>query len=310
MDYIFILLLALALDLALGDPPTAIHPVGWMGKLISLFERCAPKNGPRAQFLYGAFMVIIGVGTVTAGGYFLMDYLHEMNRIACIIVGAVLLKSVFAITGLRRSAIRVKREIESRDIKGARSQMPALVSRDTETLSEPLLIAATTESVAENTSDSFVAPLFYYLILGVPGAIAYRMANTFDSMVGYHGKYEYLGKFAARLDDVLNFIPARITGLAMVVAAFLGKRNAANAWRVMLRDRGKTESPNAGWPMSAAAGALEVELEKIGHYKLGESRAALTCETIDAVLLLMYLVAFLWVLLCLGIEGVKVALAS
>ena len=129
------------------------------------------------------------------------------------------------------------------------------------------------ESVAESTCDSLVAPLFYFLLLGVPGAIGYRVVNTLDSMIGYHGKYEYLGKFAARLDDVLNFIPARLTALLLVLAAFVMKRNGRKAWQTALREHAKTESPNAGWPMAAMAGALDVRLEKVGHYQLGKENA-------------------------------------
>ncbi len=136
------------------------------------------------------------------------------------------------------------------------------------------------------------------------------MVNTFYSMIGYHGKYEYLGKFAARLDDILNIIPARITGILIVIAASLTKRNGTQAWQIMLRDRAITESPNAGWPMSAAAGALGVQLEKAGEYKLGDMRNQISIHTIHAMLRIMCLVAGIWSLICLGIEGVKIALTS
>ncbi|MFC1864895.1 CobD/CbiB family cobalamin biosynthesis protein, partial [Chloroflexota bacterium] len=116
-----------------------------------------------------------------------------------------------------------------------------------------------------------VAPLFYFLLFGVPGAIAYRVVNTLDAMVGYHGEYEYLGKFASRLDDVLNFIPARLTALLLVLASFLSGRGARASWQVTLREHSKTESPNAGWVMAAVAGALSVQLERVGHYRLGEA---------------------------------------
>jgi len=152
--------------------------------------------------------------------------------------------------------------------------------------------------VAENTCDSFVAPFFYFLLLGVPGAIAYRVVNTLDAMVGYHGEYEYLGKFASRLDDVLNFIPARLTALLLVLATFLSGRGAPASWRVMLHDHAKTESPNAGWAMAAMAGGLGVQLEKVGHYRLGEANAPLIPETIDAALNLMLLSMVSWLLIC------------
>src|SRR5262249_31646910 len=125
------------------------------------------------------------------------------------------------------------------------------------------------ESVAENLSDSLVAPLFYYLIGGLPGALAYRAANTLDAMIGYHGEYEALGKTAARLDDLLNLIPARLSGLLITTAASLGLGDGWSALMTIWRDRARTESPNAGWPMSAAAGALRVRLEKVDHYVLG-----------------------------------------
>jgi adenosylcobinamide-phosphate synthase len=131
-------------------------------------------------------------------------------------------------------------------------------------------VAATIESVAENASDSFVAPLFYYALFGVPGAIAYRAVNTLDAMIGYHGRYEYLGKASARLDDVLNWIPARITALLLVAAGWLTGEAASRGWFIWQRDGSATESPNAGRPMAVMAGLLGVELQKAEHYRLGD----------------------------------------
>jgi adenosylcobinamide-phosphate synthase len=148
-----------------------------------------------------------------------------------------------------------------------------------------------------------VAPLFFFLIFGVPGAIAYRVVSTLDSRIGYHDRYEYLGKFASRVDDVLNYIPARITALLLVAAAFFSGRNGKRAWRVALSDHSKTASPNAGWPMAAAAGALNVQLEKANHYKLGNGGTALTPKTIDKSLTLMQLAAMFWVLICFASRG-------
>ena len=292
--------------LADGDP---FPPFGQEGKGISLLERFAPNSASGTQLLYGIVGSLLGLALFSAPAYFLMAYVEGLNRIAYIVVGAILLKSTFSIRGLCRSALKVKGPLSNNDLGAAQAQMRALVSRNTEGLSAPLLVAATVESVAENASDSFVAPLFYFLLFGVPGAIAYRVVNTFDSMIGYRGKYEYLGKFAARLDDVLNLIPARLAGLMFVLAALLSGNSAAAAWRIMLRDHGKVESPNAGWPMSAAAGALGVQLEKVNHYKLGEAKSALTPEKIDSMLLLMCLVALIWIVLCFAFEGVFLAMA-
>ena len=184
----------------------------------------------------------------------------------------------------------------------ARFELRSLVGRDTSKLDKSLMVSATVESVAENSCDSFFAPLFYFLFFGVPGAIAYRVINTLDAMIGHHGEFEYLGKFAARLDTVANFIPARITALIIVLAAWICKRNASGAWRIMLRDRRKTESPNAGWTMSAIAGALGVQLEKVGYYKLGDNHNSLSLSTIDASLQIVMTAALIWSLLLILAE--------
>ncbi len=310
MDNLFVLLLALGIDLIFGDPPTSVHPVGWMGKLISLLEKLAPKRSPNARFVFGIVMVLFGVAAFAVPTFFLLEYFCELHRIVYIIVGALLLKSCFSIIGLRRFALRVKNDLKNGNLKSAQTSTGALVSRNTENLTESLIVAATVESVSESTSDSIVAPLFWFLILGVPGAVAYRMVNTFDSMIGYHGKYEHLGKFAARFDDVLNFIPARLTGLMIVMATLFSRENTLAAWRIMVRDHSKTESPNAGWPMSAAAGALDLQLEKIGYYKLGEANNQLSIQKIDAALVIMYVVTAIWILICLAFEGVRFAFAS
>lgn len=310
MENLLILVLALLLDLILGDPPTPVHPVGWMGKLISLLEKAAPRGSGRAELLYGIGMVIVGVAIVVVPVWFLLAFLEDSSRVGFVIVAALLLKSTFSITGLRRSALRVRRALLSGNLAVARARMPALVSRNADNMDESEVVAATVESVAENTSDGFVAPLFFFLLLGVPGALAYRMINTFDSMVGYRGRYERLGKFSARLDDAMNFVPARLTGLLMVMAAFLVGKDASGAWHMMRRDHSKTESPNAGWPMSAAAGALALQLEKAGHYRLGSGSAELNVGTIDSILILMYLVVFVWMLICFGIEGVRFVITS
>jgi adenosylcobinamide-phosphate synthase len=172
--------------------------------------------------------------------------------------------------------------------------LKSLVSRDTDELNRSQLISAAVESAAENICDSFVAPLFYFLLFGVPGAIAYRVINTFDAMVGYHGHWEYLGKFAARLDDVANFIPARITALIIVLASPICRKNMSQAWDIMIRDHKKTESPNAGWTMGAIAGALGVQLEKAGHYKLGDNHSLLSLDTIDASRQVILVAAVIW----------------
>lgn len=302
MESIIILLLALAIDLSIGEYPRPLHPVVWMGKVSSLGLRIAPRRGRWAQLIYGAGVVILTIALFALSAYFLLSYLKGLNTAAYVLVAALLLKSTFSLKELRRAALRVKRFLEGGNLRRARVEMKALVSRDTSQLDKPHLVSATVESVAENTSDSFVAPLFYFLLFGLPGAIAYRVVNTLDAMIGYHGKYEYLGKFAARLDDGLSFIPARLSGLLIVAAAYLCRKDGRNAWQVMLADHGNTQSLNAGWPMSAAAGALRTQLKKVGHYSLGNANSPLSPQLILPGVRLMVVSALLWVVLCLMVE--------
>lgn len=306
MELLLILFLALALDLLLGEPPRPIHPVVGMGRIISFWERLAPsehseESNKWALLIYGSGMVLLTISIFTSAVYFLLYYASELSPIAYIIAGALLLKPSFSFRELRRTALDVKKLLADDNLGEARAKMPALVSRDTQALGKPAMVSATIESVAENLSDSFVAPIFYFLIFGVPGAIAYRAANTLDAMIGYHGKYEYLGKVAARLDDILNFIPARISGLLLVIAARLCQKDSKNAWRIMIRDHGKTESPNAGWPMSAMAGALRTRLEKVGCYSLGEVNTPLSPQLIASGVKLAGISVLFWVLLCIAV---------
>ena len=298
MDIVFILLLALAMDLVLGEPHRAIHPVVWMGKAASFLERGSRGQSPVAQFLYGLAMVLVILILFVAPVYFMLPYLKGLNFVGYLIAGAVLLKTTFSLKELRRAALKVKRFLQEDKLDKARFELRSLVSRDTRELSKPLLVSAAVESVAEGACDSFIAPLFYFLLFGVPGAIGYRVVNTMDAMVGYHGKYEYLGKFASRLDDMLNFIPARLTALLLVLAAFMSRNNGRASWRVAVTGHSQTESPNAGWPIAAIAGALNVQLEKVEQYRLGEKNNPLAPESIDASLKLAETSMLVWVFIC------------
>ncbi len=301
MDILLILSIALALDLAFGEPPHPIHPVVWIGKFTSLWERGSIGRRPAAQFVYGVGMSLFLIGLFAASTYFILYYLKSLSFVAYVIIGAAFLKSAFSLRELRGVALRVKELLMRKELDKAHHELRSLVSRDTQGLPKPLVVSATVESVAENTCDSFVAPLFYFLLFGVPGAIAYRVVNTLDATIGYHGKYEYLGKFTAKLDDVLNFVPARISALLLVIAAYLCREDGRIAWRIMLRDHAKTESPNAGWTMSAMAGALRTRLEKKGCYILGDSNNPLSPQLIGSGVRLLDISALLWACLIMGV---------
>ena len=268
-----VLLLALLLDLALGEPPNRLHPTVWMGQTVSLAGRIAPgpQRSPAGQLLAGLLMALLLPAAWGALAWAIAAGLSALHPLAYLIVAAALLKTAFSVRMLRRVAARVGRLLAAGDLAAARREMSALVSRDAATLTAGQMAAAAIESVAENITDSVVAPLLAFALFGLPGAAAYRALNTLDSMVGYHGRYEYLGKASARLDDLANLLPARLAALLLCLAiALLPGMSGRRAVPIMLAHRRRTESPNAGWTMAAMAGGLGVTLEKTGHYRLGD----------------------------------------
>jgi adenosylcobinamide-phosphate synthase len=269
IDALVVLVAALAVDVVLGEPPSALHPVVWMGRLIGALERRLPRGRPAVELAGGALLALFVPGLFGAGAWLLLRALSG-HWLLEMVASVWLLKSSFAFRGLGRAAFGVRDALVRGDLDRARDALRSLCSRDPSALDEPQLVAASVESVAENTSDSVVAPLFYYALFGLPGAIVYRAVNTLDSMVGYHGRFEYIGKASARLDDALNYVPARVTAGLLLLGGSLARRDPRRGWVMWQRDGGKTESPNAGRPMAAMAGLLGVELEKLGHYRLGD----------------------------------------
>lgn len=304
MEPTLILVTAVVLDLVLGEPPNKLHPVAWQGNLISLGLKLTPKRNRSAQLAFGIVIVIIFTVLFSGLIYLALNFLRDFNTVAFILCAGIIFKFTFSVRGLMQTAVAVKTSMAKQATETVRMRLQSLVSRDTSRLDDNKIISATVESVAENSCDSFIAPLFYFLILGVAGAVAYRIINTFDSMIGYHGEWEYTGKFAAILDDTINFIPARISALLIVIAAFICRQNGKRAWQSMWQEHGKTESPNAGWTMSAMAGALEVRLEKDGHYILGESNHILSTRTIDISIKIVAISFGFCTLLALLIQGV------
>ena len=267
------LLLALLLDVALGEPPNRVHPTVWIGNTVAIAERVGPGEDAASgrQLMYGGAMALLIPAAWGALAWALTLGLLELHPLAYLLVVAALLKTTFSVRMLHRVAADIGRTLASGDIAEVRRQMSALVSRDTSQLTAAQMAAGAIESVAENVTDSVVGPLLAFAIFGLPGAVAYRAINTLDSMVGYHGRYEYLGKASARLDDLVNIVPARLAALLLWLGtAALPGMLAGHAWRIMLAHRGRTESPNAGWTMAAMAGGLGVTLEKLGHYRLGD----------------------------------------
>jgi adenosylcobinamide-phosphate synthase len=271
---------ALGIELALGDPVSRWHPVALFGQAAEAAIRRAPAGEPWPRLLYGAGMVLLGVGGVAASSAMLLRGAQRLHPLVGILAAATLLKASLSYRQLEDEALAVADLLDQKRFAEAARSLRALVSRDTSALPPELLVSATVESIAENLSDSVVAPLFYFALCGVPGALAYRVINTLDAMIGYHGACENLGKVAARLDDVVNLVPARLTTVLLGLAACVVREDGHGAATTALAEHGRTESPNAGWPMAAMAGALGVRLEKVGHYRLGVDRMRLKPSTI------------------------------
>jgi adenosylcobinamide-phosphate synthase len=282
--------LAILIDVSCGEPPNALHPVAWMGSAITAFRRHAPKQGRWRPFLAGMAFVVGGVGAAFAIGALIEKLLHGLPVALALLGEALVLKSMFSLCGLARAGRLVGAALQSGDLAGARSLLSFhLVSRDTSALDESQVTAATIESLAENVGDSFVAPLLFFAAAGLPGAIAYRFLNTCDAILGYRDQErEWLGKTAARLDDLVNLVPARVTAALFILTGILFGRSLRAPASVWLRDRLRTASPNAGHPMSAAAGVLGVELEKVGHYRLGSGQRAPTAADISRATQLLW----------------------
>ncbi len=281
---------ALVLDLVLGDPPNRYHPVAWMGSVIAVAQRRAPRQGRLAQLAYGTLLAVGGSATVASAGRLLERAIAQLPEPLGWLAEAGLVKMTFSARGLAAAAADVRSALDEDDLSAARRLLSwHLVSRDTTTLDASQIAAATIESVAENASDGVVGPLLYSALGGLPAVLAYRFINTADAMLGYRDeRFEWLGKVPAHLDDLANLLPARLTAALLILAAALGGADAGSTWRTWRRDAGETASPNAGHPMSAMAGALGVELEKVGNYRLGAGQRSPDPDDITRAARLLY----------------------
>jgi adenosylcobinamide-phosphate synthase len=293
---LIILASALLLDLAVGEPPAKVHPTVWMGKAIALLEPKARGGGPRAERLKGALLALLTIALFAIPVHLALLFVrHQLGLAAYIVLAAALLKPTFAVKCMSDFAVPIARAVRQGRLDEARQLLRHIVRRDTTKLNEQQVLSAAVESIAEGTVDGATSPLLYFALLGVPGAISFRAINTLDSMVGYKDPvHVHVGWFSARLDTLANYVPARLTALLMVVAARLLGEDWRNARRIMRRDSGKTESLNAGWSMSAMAGALRVRLEKPGHYALGDDLEALTPDHVLRALRVMKLTTLLF----------------
>jgi adenosylcobinamide-phosphate synthase len=239
-------------------------------------------------------LFVIALFSVPA--YFIVLWTRQLlGWVPYIIVAAVLLKMTFAVKCMGQYTMPIGDAIEKGDVEAAKRLLPYIVRRDPSTLSERHVISAAVESIAESITDGITSPFFYFALFGVPGAFAYRVVNTLDSMVGYKDEAnKNIGWFSASLDTIANYIPTRLTALLMVGSAYWLRENWRGSWRIMLRDRRNMPSVNAGWTIAAMAGALDTQLEKPGFYKLGDDHNTLAPGHIKRALRIMSLTLILF----------------
>ncbi|OHX65872.1 adenosylcobinamide-phosphate synthase CbiB [Flammeovirga pacifica] len=253
MEYkIILLVVAFVLDLSFGDPRSLPHLIVGYGRLISIGEKMLNKG--RAKLWKGGLLTIILVTLSFVIPYFILSYLQSIHIYLSVILGVILLFYCLANKTLIKEGIAVFDELNNHGIIAGRKRLSWIVGRDTSQLNEQQIRTATLETMSENLSDGVIAPLFYFALFGVPGAMAYKMINTLDSMIGYKNeRYEQFGKIAARLDDVANFIPSRLTAFVMLVYTF-----SLNKLGEVFKEGKKHSSPNAGYPEAALALILNV----------------------------------------------------
>jgi adenosylcobinamide-phosphate synthase len=308
------LVCAFLLDLIIGEREGWPHPVVSFGRIIGWIDctfNLPEKDGHEKKMAGLLLAYLLPVCSFFAVALILW-FAGFLGNVVLFIVTLILAYTTLSCRGLGDAAKTVHHPLERGDLPSAREALSHIVGRETEGLEEAEVVRATVETVAENTSDGVIAPLFYLAIGGVPLAMAYKAVNTLDSMVGYkNDKYCDFGWASARLDDILNLIPARLTALLMVSAAFVLKMDWQNAWRIMLRDRDNHPSPNAGWPEAATAGALGIRLGGENCYPgrselrpfIGDKERGMENRDISKTLQLLYAVSILMLLLILVLKG-------
>ena len=293
IESITVIFFAIAIDLTLGDPKNKFHPTAWIGSLIAKLTPFLKNSSENLEKLGGIFLIVISC-TIVASLIILLDVgislitVDYLSVVISVIVGGILLKTTIAIRGMEKHAIAVIDSLENNDISSARDNLSMIVKRNTKNLDKNHIFSGVIESVSENTVDGITGPLFYFGLFGLPGAFVYRVINTADSMIGYKTNiFKNIGWFAANSDKILNYLPSRLTGLAMILSAMILGKDWRRSYKIMIRDGKKTESPNAGYPMAAIAGALGTKFEKIDHYSLGDGTVSFSKKHVVASINLM-----------------------
>ncbi len=278
LNHIIAFILGFILDLIIGDPYNIPHPIRYIGSMIAFLDKKllgkdveagVEKRNFKRETAKGVILCVVVIFVTFAVTTFIVFGAYQIHVYLGIVIEAVLTCYILAAKSLKDESMKVYRALDEQTIEDARIAVSMIVGRDTDSLDRAGVTRAVVETVAENTSDGVIAPLIYTFIGGPVLGLVYKAVNTMDSMVGYHNdRYEYFGKAAAKLDDVVNFIPARISALLMVLAAFIGGKeySGKGAWKIFKRDRYNHKSPNSAQTESACAGALSLRLAGDASY--------------------------------------------
>ncbi|MHB1150847.1 MAG: adenosylcobinamide-phosphate synthase CbiB [Eubacteriales bacterium] len=264
------LLIGFCIDLIIGDPHSIPHPVVFIGKLISVCEKALrkvfPKN-PRGEFIAGIFLVIIVISVSSAIPFFILYFTQAVSVWLRLALESIMCWQILALKSLKSESMKVYKSLKKGDVEEARYNVSMIVGRDTKALSDIGVTKAAVETVAENTSDGIIAPMMFCAAGGAWLGLFYKAINTMDSMIAYKNeKYLYFGRFAAKLDDIANYIPSRLSALIMIAVCPVLRFNTKNAWKIWRRDRRKHASPNSAQTESVCAGALEIRLAGDARY--------------------------------------------
>lgn len=306
LAYALIPAAALLLDTLLGDPRSGMHPVVLIGRLISFLESLlypAEHRTPGSLLFRGGLVVVLVISITGGVAWGLLTAAALGGPLCSALMGAVILYFTITPRALARDGLEIYHLLREKNIVLARKRLSWIVGRDTDRLNESDIARGAVETIAENTTDGVLSPLFFFLLFGPVGAACYRAANTMDSMLGYKNeRYLYFGRAAARLDDVLNYIPARITFILFIISSFFLGLDWKNAWKIGLRDAPKHPSPNGGYAEGPTAGALHVQLGGWNYYEgkpefreyMGDPDRPLCGKDILDTLKLMYMATILF----------------